>query len=168
MAAHDNPLTVFVSSTIDDFGDLRWALKVWLEELGLADMMSEYTDSGREPERDSFDSCFEVIDQCDYFLLIGRRKGSPYGAHRGSAPYAVWRRRSGYRLRNSSTGSTTRLRKREKRPPDEARVDRFSWESFSRQGQCRLRMCRLYMGRSDDRPVSNFDSWVERATTARM
>jgi hypothetical protein len=79
MSDQTSPLTVFVSSTIDEFGDLRSAIKVWLEELGFEVMMSEFSDFGREPERDTFDSCFQGIDRCDYFLLlIGRDKGSSF------------------------------------------------------------------------------------------
>ena len=79
MTERTSPLTVFVSSTIDEFGDLRSAIKVWLEELGFEVMMSEFSDFGREPERGTFDSCFQGIDRCDYFLLlIGRDKGSSF------------------------------------------------------------------------------------------
>src|SRR5215213_10119258 len=79
MATTSSPVTVFVSSTIDDLRDLRSALKVWLEELGLDVRMSEFNDFGREPERGTFESCFDAIDGCDFFvLLLGGRKGAPY------------------------------------------------------------------------------------------
>jgi hypothetical protein len=49
----DPKVAVFVSSTIDDFSDLRSALKVWLEEFGLTVYLSEFNDVGRRPEHDS-------------------------------------------------------------------------------------------------------------------
>lgn len=70
---------VFVSSTIRDLYDLRSALKYWLQEMGLDVQMSEYNDFDRRPEAGTFESCFEAIRQCDYFLLlVGRCRGSWY------------------------------------------------------------------------------------------
>lgn len=70
---------MFVSSTIKDFADLRSALRYWLEQMGLDVQMSEYNDFERRPDADTFESCFESIRECDYFiLLIGRCPGTLY------------------------------------------------------------------------------------------
>jgi hypothetical protein len=70
---------VFVSSTISDFKDLRSALKFWLEELGCEARLSEFNDFQRPPDDTTFDSCFNSIRECHfYILLVGTRKGSPY------------------------------------------------------------------------------------------
>ena len=70
---------VFISSTIYDFRDLRSALKYWLETLGYEVYLSEYGDFPTDSGRSSYDCCFQVIDQCDYFiLLIGSRVGGWY------------------------------------------------------------------------------------------
>ena len=39
-----NQPTVFVSSTIYDFADMRSALKYWLGEMGFRALLSEYND----------------------------------------------------------------------------------------------------------------------------
>ena len=70
---------VFISSTIYDFRDLRSALKYWLEVLGYEVYLSEHNDFPADSGVSSYDNCFQVIDQCDYFiLLIGRRVGGWY------------------------------------------------------------------------------------------
>lgn len=70
---------VFVSSTIADFRDLRSALKFWLEEMDFEVQMSEFTDFDRRPEEGTFESCFNAIKACHYYiLLIGGRRGSVY------------------------------------------------------------------------------------------
>jgi hypothetical protein len=65
----DQP-SIFVSSTIRDMGDLRGALKFWLEEMGFYVQMSEYTDFDRRPEAGALDACFERIRNSDYYVLI--------------------------------------------------------------------------------------------------
>lgn len=71
--------TVFVSSTIQDFADLRDALRFWLEEMGFEVQMSEHTDFKRRPESGTFEACFEAIQQSDFYvLLIGKRRGAWY------------------------------------------------------------------------------------------
>jgi hypothetical protein len=70
---------VFVSSTINDFRDLRPSLKYWLEELGLEVRMSEFNDFQRAPDEGTFESCFHAIADCHYYvLLVGGRRGSLY------------------------------------------------------------------------------------------
>ena len=73
--------TVFVSSTILDFHDLRSALKFWLEESGFEVWLSEYNDMEKNPGANTFDACFETIRRADFYvLLIGERRGSLFDA----------------------------------------------------------------------------------------
>ena len=70
---------VFVSSTIRDFGDLRSALRYWLESAGYDVQLSEYTDFDRRPEADTFEACFANVAASDYYiLLVGGERGSWY------------------------------------------------------------------------------------------
>lgn len=79
MEGQDNKPRVFVSSTISDLQDIRGAVKYWLEELGYRVEMSEFRDFGRRPNQDAFESCFALIPQCNYFvLMVGGRRGSWY------------------------------------------------------------------------------------------
>jgi len=67
---------VFISSTIYDLRDLRSSLKYWLKAFGYEVYLSEYSDFPTDSDRNSYECCFQVIDQCDYFiLLIGNRIG---------------------------------------------------------------------------------------------
>jgi hypothetical protein len=85
---------VFVSSTIYDFRDLRSALKIWLEEYGFQVLMSEMNDFRQIPDQNSYLSCLQAIDECDYFiLLIGGRVGGWYDkANRVSITQMEYRR----------------------------------------------------------------------------
>ena len=68
---------VFVSSTVEDFRDLRSALRFWLDSLGYRLFMSEYSGSDKVLGPGTFDACFEAIGRADlYVLLIGKRRGS--------------------------------------------------------------------------------------------
>jgi hypothetical protein len=70
---------IYVSSTIYDFQDLRWALKFFLEELGYEVMLSDYNDFDKPREKNSYEACLKAIDRADYFiLLIGARVGGLY------------------------------------------------------------------------------------------
>ncbi|SFJ96504.1 protein of unknown function [Sphingomonas sp. NFR04] len=74
----DKP-TIFLSSTVFDFGDLRSALKDYLELRGCRVLASEFTDFTRPLEKHSYDACLETIEQADLFVLfIGRRIGGWY------------------------------------------------------------------------------------------
>lgn len=71
--------TVFISSTIYDFSDLRGALKYYLEELGYVVNMSEFNDFQRDLDENSYSACLETVGNSDYFiLLIGSRVGGRY------------------------------------------------------------------------------------------
>ena len=68
---------VFVSSTVDDFRDLRSALRFWLDSLGYRRFMSEFSGSDKVLGPGTYDACFEAIHRADlYVLLIGTRRGS--------------------------------------------------------------------------------------------
>lgn len=68
--------SIFISSTIFDFEDLRSALKQWLEEQGYEVLLSEANDFPVERSTDSYQACLNAIDRCDYFILfIGSRVG---------------------------------------------------------------------------------------------
>ena len=71
--------SIFISSTVYDFRDLRSSLKYYLEELGYIVNMSEFNDFQREPDANSYEACLQTVRQADYFiLLIGSRAGGPY------------------------------------------------------------------------------------------
>jgi hypothetical protein len=72
---------IFISSTINDFRDLRSALKYWLDGLGYEVMLSEYNDFERPLDKDTFNACIESVQRADYYvLLIGSRVGAFYDA----------------------------------------------------------------------------------------
>jgi hypothetical protein len=78
--------TVFISSTIGDFQDLRSALKFWLEESGFEVWLSEYNDMDKNPGANTFDACFGTIRRADfYILLIGECRGSLFDAKHGAS-----------------------------------------------------------------------------------
>lgn len=71
--------SAFISSTVRDFGDLRGALRYWLEESGFDVRASEYADMEVNPGANTFEACFDAIRGSDfYILLIGERYGSPF------------------------------------------------------------------------------------------
>jgi hypothetical protein len=71
----DRP-TIFLSSTVHDFADLRSALKDYLELRGCRVLASEFTDFTRPLDAHSYEACLQTIEQADLFVLfIGRRVG---------------------------------------------------------------------------------------------
>ena len=71
--------SIFISSTIFDFEDLRSALKHWLEEQEYEVLLSEANDFPVERSTDSYQACLNAIDRCDYFILfIGSRVGGVF------------------------------------------------------------------------------------------
>lgn len=71
--------TVFISSTIYDFHDLRSSLKFYLEEQGFTVLASEYNDFKKPLNKHSYQACLEAVRSADYFiLLIGTRIGGWY------------------------------------------------------------------------------------------
>lgn len=71
--------SIFISSTVYDFGDLRGALKYYLEELGYTVNLSEYHDFHHALDENSYEACLKTVRSSDYFvLLIGSRAGGLY------------------------------------------------------------------------------------------
>src|SRR4051812_45860765 len=82
-------LTVFVSSTIRDFGPVRRDLKTWLEARGINARMSEYNDFPVARGVHSHDACLAAIAGCNlYVLLVGDRFG---GRYKGTPKSITWR-----------------------------------------------------------------------------
>jgi hypothetical protein len=68
--------TIYISSTIYDFADLRSSLKYVLEELGYTVLLSDFNDFKKPLDKNSYDSCLAALKEADYFLLlIGQRVG---------------------------------------------------------------------------------------------
>ena len=71
--------SIFVSSTIYDFQDLRSSLQYWLNEFGFEVRMSDRNDFIKDSSVNSYQACLESIAECDYYLLlIGSRVGGSY------------------------------------------------------------------------------------------
>lgn len=68
--------TIFISSIISEFYDLRGALKYFLGKSGFRVLMSEEPDFGADCDKDSLENCRERIFNSDYyFLIIGVNPG---------------------------------------------------------------------------------------------
>ncbi len=71
----DRP-TIFISSTIFDFRDLRSALKDYLEARGCDVNASEFNDFDKPLDKHSYEACLKAIERSDFFVLfIGSRIG---------------------------------------------------------------------------------------------
>lgn len=69
--------TIFISSIISEFSDLRGALKYFLGKSGFRVLMSEEPDFGADCGIDSLDNCKNLIEKSDYYLLlIGNNPGT--------------------------------------------------------------------------------------------
>ncbi len=68
--------TIFVSSIISEFYDLRGALKYFLGKNGFRVLMSEEPDFGADCNKNSLENCKSRIEASDYyFLIIGSKPG---------------------------------------------------------------------------------------------
>lgn len=75
---YKNP-KIFISSTIFDFYDLRSALRYYLSSQGFDVLLSEYNDFTKKLDENTFQSCLNAIEDCDYYILfIGSRVGGFY------------------------------------------------------------------------------------------
>ena len=75
--------TIFISSTIYDFLDLRSALKYFLEQQGCTVLASEFNDFQKPLDKHSYNACLEAISTCDYFFLfVGARVGGWYDSRK--------------------------------------------------------------------------------------
>ena len=73
------PPTIFISSTVYDFHDLRSSLKFYFEQQGCKVLASEFIDFQKPLDKHSYDACLAAIQQSDFFiLLIGSRVGGLY------------------------------------------------------------------------------------------
>jgi hypothetical protein len=69
--------TIFISSIVSEFYDLRGALKYFLGKSGFRVLLSEEPDFGADCGIDSLDNCKKQIEKADYFLLIiGNNSGT--------------------------------------------------------------------------------------------
>jgi len=67
---------VFIASTAYDLGDMRSALKWWLEELQYEVRASEYPDFPADLSVNSYDACLDALKESDYcIVMIGSRVG---------------------------------------------------------------------------------------------
>lgn len=62
--------TVFVSSTVREFRDLRSALAYTLRTHGFTVYISEAADFNIHGDRSAIEECFENIRKCDYYILV--------------------------------------------------------------------------------------------------
>lgn len=71
--------TIFLSSIISEFYDLRGALRYFLGKSGFRVLMSEEPDFGADCGKDSLDNCKDLIEKSDYYLLlIGNNPGTVF------------------------------------------------------------------------------------------
>lgn len=74
----DRP-TIFISSTIYDFRDLRSSLKDYFGSRGCEVNASEFNDFNKPLDAHSYEACLSAIERSDFFvLLIGSRIGGWY------------------------------------------------------------------------------------------
>jgi hypothetical protein len=74
--------TIFVSSIISEFYDLRGALKYFLGKSGFRVLMSEEPDFGADCDKDSLDNCKTQIEKADYYLLlVGNKPGTIFSVN---------------------------------------------------------------------------------------
>jgi len=72
-----NQPSVFISSTVKEFRDLRSAIAFTFQEQGFIVYQSEAVNFDIKGDRTAFDECFENINKCDYYiLLVGNTTGS--------------------------------------------------------------------------------------------
>lgn len=71
--------TIFLSSIISEFYDLRGSLKYFLGKSGFRVLMSEEPDFGADCGLDSLDNCRNQIEKSDYYMLIiGDKPGTVF------------------------------------------------------------------------------------------
>jgi hypothetical protein len=75
----NNRPSIFISSTIQDFRDLRSSLKYYLQSLGYDVYLSEYNDFPKPLDESTFVAALQTLRTADYYLLlIGHRVGGFY------------------------------------------------------------------------------------------
>lgn len=83
--------TVFVSSTVDDFRDVRTELSGWLKDAGYEPCLSEEPSFPVEPGTTSHDACLAGVRACNIFvMLVGCRFGGCYKDQSKSITWREW------------------------------------------------------------------------------
>jgi len=127
-----NKPTVFISSTIYDFRDVRSSMRFWLEEMGYQVVQSESNDFSKSIEKNAYEACLETIDTCDYFvLLIGTRVGGWYDKENKITITQKEYQRAYERLKEGKLRIITLVRKE----IWDIKEDRKSLENYLRQQQ---------------------------------
>lgn len=76
--------SIFVSSTIHDFRDLRSALRHYLSSLGFDVYLSDCNDFPKPLDKNTFDASLATLRSADiYVLLVGSRVGGLYDEQEG-------------------------------------------------------------------------------------
>ncbi|MBI5934543.1 MAG: DUF4062 domain-containing protein [Chloroflexi bacterium] len=71
--------SIFISSTIHDFKDLRSALRFYLESLGFDVYLSDFNDFPKPLDANTYEATLETLRSADfYILLVGSRVGGMY------------------------------------------------------------------------------------------
>src|SRR3954447_21910649 len=85
------PLTVFLSSTIEDFGHVREEIATRLRARGFGVRMSERSDFPVTPGVTSHEACLEAVRDSQVFvLLVGHRFGGEYKKQNKSITWREW------------------------------------------------------------------------------
>jgi hypothetical protein len=75
---------IFISSTINDFKDLRSSLKYYLDELGYQVLLSEFNDFEKPLDENTIQACIKAIETSDIFVLfIGSKPGGMFSIEKG-------------------------------------------------------------------------------------
>lgn len=84
-------LVVFISSTVQDLGEVRRTLKERFESRGVVVRVSEDPDFPVEPGVSSHDACLHAVRSSDVFvLLVGSRFGGEYQGQNKSITWREW------------------------------------------------------------------------------
>lgn len=80
VAMHPAYPSIFISSTVREFQDLRSALAYFLRSQGFSVYLSEAADFDIRGDRSALEECFENVRASDYYILIvGATRGSLSG-----------------------------------------------------------------------------------------
>jgi len=94
--------TIFISSIISEFYDLRGALKYFLGKNGFRVLMSEEPDFGVNCNQDSLPTCKMQIEKSDYYLLIvGNDPGTVFEDNGNKTTVTIEEFRHFFELRKS-------------------------------------------------------------------
>ncbi len=84
-------LSFFISSTVEDFGDVRESIAKRLRRRGYVVRLSEEPEFPVEPGMTSHDACLAAVRQANVFvLLVGQRFGGEYREQNKSITWREW------------------------------------------------------------------------------